>query len=488
MFKRCILFLTIFISWVFADVVMHTPSQFYGGEPVVFSLEASGSNIEFPVIDDIEGFLVSKHGSSSSLSILNGQRTQKIIQQYSFFPNRTVLIPKFKITIDGQSFHTQSKEVKKIEAKKTQSEYIDFTLTASKTDLYIGEQSLFTLIFKYRRDLQIVDLGFTSPNFQGFWSKQIGEAKKYEEGMFVVQELKYILFPQKSGKLTIPSLKVDVSVVDSRSNGMSFFGPPTRIEKVYSNELKFNVKAIPENLSIIGDFVLKENIDKKTIDAGEALTYNIEINGRGNLDDIPELKILVPNATIYDNKATKEFDMIDGKYGGIYKKSFSIVANENFRIPSVVIKYFDIKENRVKELKTKEYTIEVKKKIQKDSQLYKQQSSTQGSVKEIVKVINASTNEKLLYFFFGCVLSILIFGLTLYVIKLKGHEKQEELPLEKEVKSTNNVHELLNVLLSYINVDKNLDKMIYEIENRNNVNFKQIKKDIIKIIKEKDIK
>ena len=118
MFKRCILFLTIFISWVFADVVMHTPSQFYGGEPVVFSLEASGSNIEFPVIDDIEGFLVSKHGSSSSLSILNGQRTQKIIQQYSFFPNRTVLIPKFKITIDGQSFHTQSKEVKKIEAKK----------------------------------------------------------------------------------------------------------------------------------------------------------------------------------------------------------------------------------------------------------------------------------------------------------------------------------------------------------------------------------
>jgi len=488
MFKKIFLFLFFLINTLCANVVMHSPGKFYAGEPVIFSLEAFGNDIEFPVINDIAGLSVQKNGSSSSISIINGKRTQKILQQYRFFPDSTIIIPKFKVIIDGKEYFTQQKEIHRIEVKKTQSKYIDFTLSTSKKNLYVGEQTLFTLIFKYRKDLQVVDLGFTAPSFQNFWSKQIGQPKKYDEGMFVVQELNYILFPQKSGKIKIPALKVDVSLVDSRNNGMSFFGPPTRLEKVYSNELEFDIKPIPENVLLIGDFKLTHNVNKKLINAGEALTFDIQIEGRGNLDDIPEIKLDIPNATIYDNDAIKTFDMVDGKYGGVYKKSFSIVANEDIIIPEVTIKYFDNKSDKIKALKTNEYKIEVKQKVNNELQLYKQQPKEVIKPQEVIKVVHASGNEKLLYFFFGIIFSVLIFGLILYVIKVKGKKSQEELPLEKEIKNAHSLNALLNLLLCYINQDVNLDKMIYSIENDKSVNLKQIKKDIIKIVKEKDIK
>lgn len=427
-----------------------------------------------------------KNGSSSSISIINGQRSQKILQQYKFFPDRSVVIPVFKVLIDGKEYFTKIKEVRKIKVEKTKSKYIDFLLKVSKNELYVGEQTLFTLIFKYRKDLQVVDLGFSLPSFQHFWSKQIGQAKKYDEGMFVVQELNYVLFPQKSGKLIIPSLRVDVTVVDSRDNGMSFFGPPTRVEKIYSNELTFDIKSIPQKLFLIGEFSLKEKIDKKSIKAGEALTFDIQIDGRGNLDDIPEIKIDIPNATVYENKAVKTYDMIDGKYGGVYKKSFSIVANEDIIIPSVSLKYFDNKEKKVKELKTKEYKIDVEQKNQSEVLLYKEQKKQ--DVEPIVKVVKVSSSDKFLFFFFGFVFAALIFGLILYVIKFKTKKEIIELPLEKELKNANSVNALLNILLSYINVDTNLDKMIYKLENNEELDLKQFKKDVICIVKEKEIK
>ncbi|NQY95042.1 MAG: BatD family protein, partial [Campylobacteraceae bacterium] len=321
-----LLFLLLFLNFVFASVFINTQDKFYVGEAVLFTIEANGSNIQFPKIANIDGFTVSKNGSSSSLSIVNGKRSEKLLQQYRFFPNKSVNLPPFKIVIDGEIYFTAPKLIKKVKIQKTKSNFLDFEITVSENNLYVGEQTIFTLKFKYRRDLQIVNLRYTPPSFDGFWFKEMAESKKYNEGLFVVQELRYILFPQKSGKIVIPALKMDISLVDSSASNTSFFGPPTKAEQVYSNELTMNIKTLPEDTFLIGTFSIEDKIDNKTIKAGEALNYEIQIQGRGNIDDIPEMKLEIPNATIYANKAIKKYDMINGKYGGTYKKTFSIVS------------------------------------------------------------------------------------------------------------------------------------------------------------------
>ena len=483
------LFLILFINFICADVVMNSQSKFYTGEAVVFTFEANGSNIKFPLIDKIDGFPVTKNGSSSSLSIINGQRTQKLLQQYKFFPNKTITIPSFKIVIDGIDFYTKEKVITSVKVKKTHSDFLDYEISVSSNELYVGEQTIFTLKFKYRRDLQIVNLRYTPPIFDGFWSKQMGESKKYEEGLFVVQELKYVLFPQKSGKINIPALKMNISLVDSQSSNVSFFGPPTKAESVYSNELNFDIKKLPKNVFLIGDFTISNQIDKQTLNAGEVLNYEIEIAGRGNIDDIPELQLDIPNATIYANKATKTYDMINNKYGGTYKKTFSIVANENLIIPPVLLNYFDKKQNKTIQLKTKQYNIKVKNNnVNSDVlQLDKEKVLSAQTVEKKIEVVYTTDNQKSLYFFFGFLFSSLIIVLIYYVIKFKEQTSHIETSLEKEIKQTQGINDLLNSLLSYINIDKDLDKMIFILESNKNLNFKQTKKDILKIIKDKNI-
>ena len=253
-----------------------------------------------------------------------------------------------------------------------------------------------------------------------------------------------------------------------------------------------DVKKLPNNTFLIGDFKISENIDKKNLNVGEALNFDISIKGRGNIDDIPELKLDIANATVYDNKSVKTYDMMDKKYGGTYKKSYSIVANEDITIPSIVLKYFNKETHSVKKLKTKEYIIKVKKETQKDIQLYKQQNSTNNSSKQIIEkkimIIETSDNQKLLYFFFGFITAVLLCLFIIYIKNNRLKNRQEELLLEKEIKKAKSENELLNVLLSYIKIDKDLDKMIFTLENGNINNIKQFKNEVIEIIKQNQIK
>ena len=108
-------------------------------------------------------------------------------------------------------------------------------------------------------------------------------------------------------------------------------------------------------------------------------------------------------------------------------------------------------------------------------------------VKEVIKVVNTSDSQKLLFFFLGFIVSTLIIGLTIYGIKLREKKSAEELPLEKKIKMSKTNGELLNVLLSYINTDDDLDKMIYSLDENKNLDLKQVKKDVLKIVKQNNI-
>ena len=67
---------------VYANVSLNIQEQFFDGDPVLFTFEINGSDIQLPIIDQIEGFTVSKSGSSSSLSIVNGKKKQKLFYHF----------------------------------------------------------------------------------------------------------------------------------------------------------------------------------------------------------------------------------------------------------------------------------------------------------------------------------------------------------------------------------------------------------------------
>ncbi len=469
-----------------SQVTITAPETFLSGEAVIFSINAKGSSVQFPVIDKIEGFIVQQAGTSNQTTIINGKKDQSIIRKYMFYPTINITIPSFKIKINGKIEQTKSKKIILKKVTKTTSDNFDITIKVNKKDVYVGEEILLTMTFKYKKNIQLYDLQFVTPTFENFWSKQINTNRKPKDNLYVVQEINYLLFPQKDGILEIPTLQIDAILPDSRMQN-NFFGNATKTKRIYSNSLKINAKALPQDVYLIGDFKIKSTIDKLSIKQGEAVSYKLEISGRGNIDDIEEFKLDMPNTTIYDNPSQKDFNIQNGRYGGVYKKSYSIVANKDFKIPVLNLKYFDIKTKKVKIIQTKEYNIKVagiapvKQKLEiKQENIKPVENNIQTKV--IEKVVVVSTNDKIIFFILGFVLASVLF--LLYSFFRNKEKTIEDFTLEKNIKKCSTQNELLKKVVPFINIDENLDRLIYTLEENNDIKLKQIKKELIVIVKE----
>lgn len=475
----------IFNSLLFANLILKAPDSFVKDESYIFEFEVSGSSIVFPKIENIDGFVVEDLGTSRSLQIINGNYDEKISKKFRIIPNKEFTIPSFEFTVDGEKVLSKLKSVKQIQIEKTTSDNFDLTLVSTKKELFVGEDLIVKLIFKYKRGLQITNLGFESPHFDNFWYKKIDNSnKRYEENGYVVQELDFLLFPQKSGKLKIDPLRVDVQMIESRSNSnISFFGAVPKVTKVYSNNLFFDVKELPNSVNLIGDFNIKASIDKKKIKLGESITYRLSIKGLGNFDDIKDFKLDINDATIYDNKPEIKTNYTKNGLEGKYTKVFSVIPNKSLEIPAIKLSYFNKKEKKVVTKKSDSFKIEVIG--EKKEEVVLQKPTKKIEKKEIKKVVEEeiSTKDKLLYFLFGAFFTLLIFGLYIYVRLQKSKRQKKETSLIKLVKSSNNKDQLMKSLIPYLKIDDNLDKLIFKCQS-DNMDFKILKKEILNILKE----
>ena len=476
---------TFFILSLFANLELNLPKEVVRGEPLVFSLTISGNDIQMPKLQSIESFSVQEVSSSTSTNIINSKITRRIKKIYSLYPTKDFQFPSLKFIIDGKEYLTKKQDISLKNSQKTISPLFDLTLKTDKQDLYVSESFILTLVFKYKKNSNIVDLSFEKPNFDNFWHKQLSDSKQYEENDFVVQELNFLLFPLKDGALKINPLKINAQIIDT-NNSYSLFSNTTSNVKIYSNELNFNIKKLPLNTNLIGNFDIKAQVDNKKIKEGEAISYKLLISGNGNIEDIKDIKLNIKNATIYENKPIIKTKYEDGKYKGTYTKAFSIIPSESIVIPKIQLKYFDKKLAKVITKQSDEIKIEVEKSsfVKKEEKL--QKAKVEVKEKEVIKIIEkVSQKDRLIFFALGIIVGILILGLYFYVIKYKNSNKSEETSLLKKVKKTKTKDELLKLLAVYIKINPTLDKLIFELEKENDI--KIIKKQIIKKLKESNL-
>ena len=195
-----------------------------------------------------------------------------------------------------------------------------------------------------------------------------------------------------------------------------------------------------------------------------------------------EYNLNIPQATIYDNPSQKSFNIKNGKYGGIYKKTYSIVANEDFVIPAIQLKYLDKKTNKIKTISTKEYKIKVLKSTTQTPKIETKNTIKQKEIiKEKIIYVNTELYKLVLSFIGGFIIASLIFALVLF--KNTKNNNKKDLLLLKSIKKSTSSSELLKKITPFVNIDTNLDKIIYTLEDNNFENLKSIKKEIIKILK-----
>lgn len=348
---------------------------------------------------NIKGFEVLMGPSrSTQYSNYNGVVTNSITFTYILMADKEgeYTIPGASIVADGNPYVSNSVKVKVLPPDQTQNQgsasrnqasnsqisnkELFITATASKTNVY--EQEAFLLTYKIYTQVNLTGLRGDMPDLKGFhtqevelprqkqWTLEHYNGRNYNTTVYS----QYVLFPQQSGKLEIPSITFEgivTEVIPSSDPFDIFSGGRSRdIKKnIVTPKLTINVKSLPEgkpsNFSGgVGDFTMSSSISTQELKTNDAVTIKVIISGTGNMKLINTPEVAFPqDFEIYDPKVDNKFSLTrEGLAGSKVIEYLAIPRHAGeFTIPSIEFTYFDLKTQSYKTLKSEPYTLNVAK-------------------------------------------------------------------------------------------------------------------------------
>jgi len=441
-----IIFLLLLIPFdAYAWVKTFAPQYIMKTEALEFTVVAKGFHIKFPKIEYIDGYVVKNIKTSHEAVIIDARKANKLSKTYSLTPDNDVTLPAFNIEVDGKVEKTQPLHVTVKKLTQTRSPDYKLSMDISNKTPMVGEKVTLHVKLVYK-DLQDYDL-FT-PVFNNFSLQELSDKEYKNDKDEWIEEVVYDVTPQRSGTFILhpAKAKIELSI------------PKYKKRNIYSNALTLLVTAIPNNLSIVGSYELNASVNTKIIRKNQPVKFTLYLQGSGNINNFDDLNIRVPGATVYE-KSTKKLHR--GK-SDIYQKSFEIVSDKNFTIPSVSLQYFDIKEKKIKNINTQDFAIIVKDSVR---------------VKITTKEEKLTIMEKTVYFMSGVFVTLLLIYMYKVLNNAKTTDKQKR--VKKELQNIHAKEELLKKVVPYLGKDKSLNRLIYALENVENSEFKKLKKEII---------
>lgn len=353
-----------------------------------FTMNDDGDNFTPP---NFEGFkIVAGPSQQVSQSWINGRSSFNKTYSYFLLPMQkgTLVIRQASIEIRGQIYKTSPIKINVTAAVEQPRDPNDTQVTAdqslhlvaeiSKTNPYLNEP--ITVVYKIYFSYNI---GITNwreldkPKYNDFWSQNIDIKQLVaEEGRYNGEKYRFVtlrktvLYPQKSGKLVIEPLSLDVDV-QLPSNRRNIFGQVLLVEdhkRVSAGAKTINVKALPEAgkpadfSGAVGRFAFKVTPSKTNIKSGESLDLDVSVSGTGNLKLFTLPKPIVPTALeMYDPVHSEQVSTpLSGMTGKISDK-YAIIPQYKGKYPikPMTFTYFDLGSQSYKTVTSPEIMINV---------------------------------------------------------------------------------------------------------------------------------
>lgn len=250
----------------------------------------------------------------------------------------------------------------------------------SKSKAYEQEGILCTIKLYTKYNIQQF-MPTLQPSFDGFISQElpitssINRIENYNGENYMVADLKQcILFPQRSGTLTITSGNYDLTVIQYQTVRSGMFGmmmrtPVEKEIKVSSNKATINIVPLPEPkpadfCGAVGTFSVSARMLNDNLKTNEAGTLRLTINGNGNLKNIQTPKIAFPSQfDVYDPQTTVDANPSGDHLTGTVTIDYAFVPQYvgKFEIPATSFSYFDPVKNKYERISINGYELDVAK-------------------------------------------------------------------------------------------------------------------------------
>ncbi|RUA32878.1 MAG: protein BatD, partial [Bacteroidetes bacterium] len=317
----------------------------------------------------------------------------------------TFELPKAGAVVDGENYTSNSRTIKVVEAKgdaynaasekaianENPKEFsakgrVFVRTLVSKHNAYIGEPIILVQkLYSKERIANITDM--KEPSYTGFWKESIdiGDLQLTRETLNgeqynVVVLQKYILFPQKTGKLEIGPFQLGavVQIIKTRPPRdqieQMMYGNKVRYQtnknlSLKSPVVKLNIKELPAGKpanfnGLVGSFTMEASVDKSELQANDAFNLKIKIKGQGNISllEIPKPNF-PPDFEVYDPKISQKSNTDASGMSGTKTYEYLIIPRNqgDYTIPPVSFSFFNPRLERYQTLSSDTFFIKVGK-------------------------------------------------------------------------------------------------------------------------------
>jgi len=358
---------------------------------IEFTMNADGDNFQPPNFEASGFRIVGGPSQSVSQSWINGKSSFNKSYIYILLPTQkgTLTIKQATIEINGQIYKTSPVKINVTNAVQipkdpnempaiTADDNLYLVADISKTNPYLNEPItvVYKLYFSY-------NIGITNwrelnkPKYNDFWSQNIDIKQLVaQDGMFKGERYRYVvlrktvLYPQKSGKLEIEPLSLDIDC-QVPTNRRNWWGQPLLTEdskRVSAGSKVITVKPLPEKgkpedfTGAVGRFDFKVKPSKTLLKNGESFDLDVSVTGTGNLKLFTLPKPILPSALemydpVHDENVSTPLTGMTGKIADKY----TIIPQYkgNYQIKPLRFTYFDLGSSSYKTITSQPITINV---------------------------------------------------------------------------------------------------------------------------------
>lgn len=321
-----------------------------------------------------------------STQIINGKMTSSFSVDYTFTYNAVepgeVHVPEVSITSGGKvyksrpaTFNILPSDTPNNQAGSSpgRSAHVDdyssqtpgnvdkndllVRVSFSKSHVYEQEPVIATIKVYTKYDISSF-MVTTQPAFEGFLCEELPVSLEMNLEHYNGQNYhtavlkKLLLYPQKSGQLSVNSGKYDVTIVQYETVNMGFFRTQRPVEKTLvtsSNAATLTVNPLPQPQPIgfngaVGNFSAETKLEPELLKTNEAATFTYTVKGTGNIKFLNQPSVSFPSGIdVYTPKSEIDTRVSGANMSGQNSTVFTIVPQEQgtFTIDPSPFVYFD---------------------------------------------------------------------------------------------------------------------------------------------------
>ena len=384
------------------------PTRVYEGQrfPVTFRLtNADGSDLKVSQINGCTLLYGPSVSTSQSYQVVNGKASSTSATEYTYYYKAdkagNFTIPSASVLADGKRYSTKAVTFTVYDAatantpasqrpvdvddvdtqaagRRVGNDDVFVRIILSKSSAY--EQEAIGCTIKLYTKYSISSfLPTRQPAFDGFLIQEVdlqptlNQMETYNGQNYMTAVLKKcIIFPQKSGKLTINSGNYDISVVQYDNVNMGMFQvrqPKEAKIKVNSNSASIDIRPLPQPqpegfTGAVGKFSIDSRLVGNSFRTNDPATLIYTIRGTGNVKYVKEPVIDFPTEfEQYTPKSDIEAEVHGNDVSGSMTVEYTFVPQSvgDFTIGSDKFVYFDPQTKDYVTLTTPSYNIKVAK-------------------------------------------------------------------------------------------------------------------------------